>query len=148
VSLSSSSVSSGTGKTTSESNLDGRAWSQPTPGYRGLPKGRGPNHRTGPLNDGVIFQNYSLMPWLTVQGMSGLPLIRCSRPVQGKRAGGQGSITYVQHGGGPVPIPPRAAPRGTVRWLRQSGFNVGACAWRWTPKWLCLDEPLSALDGP
>ncbi|WP_298496722.1 nitrate ABC transporter ATP-binding protein [uncultured Maritimibacter sp.] len=128
---------SGTGKTTLINLMAGLEF--PTEGkvtFKGKPiDGPGPER-------GVIFQNYSLMPWLTVQGnvMLALDAVFPKMPKAEKEAK---VAHYIQMVGLSHAVTRR--PAELSGGMRQR-VNV-ARALAMNPEVLLLDEPLSALDA-
>ena len=128
---------SGTGKTTLINLMAGLE--RPTRGevrFRGKPvTGPGPER-------GVIFQNYSLMPWLTVAGNVRLAL-DCVFPRMPKAEKDERVARYVKmvglsHAAGRRPAELSGGMRQRVNVARALAMN---------PEVLLLDEPLSALDA-
>ncbi|WP_171172769.1 ABC transporter ATP-binding protein [Ruegeria sp. HKCCA0370] len=128
---------SGTGKTTLINLMAGL--DTPTGGevtFRGTPiKGPGPER-------GVVFQNYSLMPWLTVSGNVGLA-VDTVFPGLGKTEKAEKVAHYVQMVG--LSHAATRRPAELSGGMRQR-VNV-ARALSMNPEVLLLDEPLSALDA-
>ncbi|NOD99844.1 ATP-binding cassette domain-containing protein [Ruegeria sp. HKCCD6228] len=128
---------SGTGKTTLINLMAGL--DTPTGGevtFRETPiKGPGPER-------GVVFQNYSLMPWLTVSGNVGLA-VDTVFPGLGKTEKAEKVAHYVQMVG--LSHAATRRPAELSGGMRQR-VNV-ARALSMNPEVLLLDEPLSALDA-
>ncbi|WP_323770712.1 ABC transporter ATP-binding protein [Antarctobacter sp.] len=128
---------SGTGKTTLINLMAGLE--QPTKGsvtFRGQPI-------TGPGRErGVIFQNYSLMPWLTVEGNVRLA-VDTVFPKMPKAEKAEKVAQYVQMVG--LSHAATRRPAELSGGMRQR-VNV-ARALAMSPEVLLLDEPLSALDA-
>ncbi len=128
---------SGTGKTTLINLMAGLE--TPTRGdvtYRGKPiTGPGPER-------GVIFQSYSLMPWLTVNGNVGLA-VDTMFPNLSKAEKAAKVDHYVKMVG--LPHAANRRPAELSGGMRQR-VNV-ARALAMDPEMLLLDEPLSALDA-
>ncbi|WP_417210263.1 ABC transporter ATP-binding protein [Antarctobacter sp.] len=128
---------SGTGKTTLINLMAGLE--QPTKGsvaFRGQPI-------TGPGRErGVIFQNYSLMPWLTVEGNVRLA-VDTVFPKMPKAEKAEKVAQYVQMVG--LSHAATRRPSELSGGMRQR-VNV-ARALAMSPEVLLLDEPLSALDA-
>ncbi len=128
---------SGTGKTTLINLMAGLE--QPTKGsatFKGAPiKGPGPER-------GVIFQSYSLMPWLTVNGNVGMA-VETVFPNLSKAE----KAAKVEHYVGMVGLSHATTrrPAELSGGMRQR-VNV-ARALAMNPEMLLLDEPLSALDA-
>ena len=128
---------SGTGKTTLINLMAGLDF--PTRGevtYKGKRiEGPGPER-------GVIFQNYSLMPWLTVQGnvMLAVDTIFPDLPRKEREAKAAKYIKMVglSHATGRRPAELSGGMRQRVNVARALAMN---------PEVLLLDEPLSALDA-
>ncbi|MEM7295894.1 MAG: nitrate ABC transporter ATP-binding protein, partial [Pseudomonadota bacterium] len=128
---------SGTGKTTLINLLAGLE--MPTKGevsFKGAPvTGPGPER-------GVIFQSYSLMPWLTVNGNVGLA-VDAIFPGLSKAEKAEKVEKYVRmvglgHAAGRRPAELSGGMRQRVNVARALAMN---------PEVLLLDEPLSALDA-
>ncbi|WP_417807565.1 ABC transporter ATP-binding protein [Thioclava sp.] len=128
---------SGTGKTTLINLMAGLE--QPSTGsvtFKGAPiKGPSPER-------GVIFQSYSLMPWLTVSGNVGLA-VDTVFPGLSKAAKAEKVAFYVDMVG--LGHAATRRPAELSGGMRQR-VNV-ARALAMTPEMLLLDEPLSALDA-
>ncbi|MBV2360615.1 nitrate ABC transporter ATP-binding protein [Thalassococcus sp. CAU 1522] len=128
---------SGTGKTTLINLMAGLE--MPTSGqvlYKGAPvTGPGPER-------GVIFQSYSLMPWLTVNGNVGLAVDTMFRHL-GKTERAAKVAHYVRMVG--LSHAASRRPAELSGGMRQR-VNV-ARALAMDPEVLLLDEPLSALDA-
>lgn len=128
---------SGTGKTTLINLMVGLEF--PTKGsvtYKGQPiEGPGPDR-------GVIFQNYSLMPWLTVHGnvMLALDSVFPKMPKAERIATADRYIEMVglSHAASRRPAELSGGMRQRVNVARALAMN---------PEVLLLDEPLSALDA-
>ena len=128
---------SGTGKTTLINLMAGLE--APTSGevrFKGRPvEGPGPER-------GVIFQNYSLMPWLTVTGNVALA-VETMFPDLGKAERAEKVAHYVRmvglsHAAGRRPAELSGGMRQRVNVARALAMD---------PEMLLLDEPLSALDA-
>ena len=128
---------SGTGKTTLINLMAGLE--QPTKGkvtFKGAPiTGPGPER-------GVIFQSYSLMPWLTVSGNVGLA-VDTVFPGLSKADKAEKVAHYVKMVG--LSHAATRRPAELSGGMRQR-VNV-ARALAMSPEMLLLDEPLSALDA-
>ena len=128
---------SGTGKTSLINLMAGLE--KPTTGsvtFKGAPiTGPGPER-------GVIFQSYSLMPWLTVTGNVGLAL-DCVFPNLSKAEKAEKVAHYVNMVG--LSHAATRRPAELSGGMRQR-VNV-ARALAMSPEMLLLDEPLSALDA-
>ncbi|XAT59807.1 ATP-binding cassette domain-containing protein [Rhodobacteraceae bacterium Araon29] len=128
---------SGTGKTSLINLMAGLE--KPTTGsvtFKGAPiTGPGPER-------GVIFQSYSLMPWLTVTGNVGLAL-DCVFPNLSKAEKAEKVAHYVDMVG--LSHAATRRPAELSGGMRQR-VNV-ARALAMSPEMLLLDEPLSALDA-
>ncbi|MEO1681083.1 MAG: ABC transporter ATP-binding protein [Pseudomonadota bacterium] len=128
---------SGTGKTTLINLLAGLE--TPTKGevrFKGAPiTGPGPER-------GVIFQSYSLMPWLTVNGNVGLAVDtlfpRLSRKEKADKVDHYVNMVGLGHATGRRPAELSGGMRQRVNVARALAMN---------PETLLLDEPLSALDA-
>ncbi|MEO0692115.1 MAG: ABC transporter ATP-binding protein [Pseudomonadota bacterium] len=128
---------SGTGKTTLINLLAGL--DVPTSGsvsFKGAPiTGPGPER-------GVIFQSYSLMPWLTVNGNVGLAVDAIfpglSRKEKAAKVDHYVSMVGLGHATGRRPAELSGGMRQRVNVARALAMN---------PEVLLLDEPLSALDA-
>ena len=128
---------SGTGKTTLINLLAGL--DTPTTGsatFRGEPiKGPGPER-------GVIFQSYSLMPWLTVNGNVSLAVDAIfpglSRKEKAKKVDHYVKMVGLSHATSRRPAELSGGMRQRVNVARALAMN---------PEILLLDEPLSALDA-
>ena len=128
---------SGTGKTTLINLMAGLE--KPTRGqvtYRGAPiTGPGPER-------GVIFQNYSLMPWLTVSGNVSLAVDTVfpglSRAEKAAKVAHYVDMVGLSHAGARRPAELSGGMRQRVNVARALAMN---------PEMLLLDEPLSALDA-
>ena len=128
---------SGTGKTTLINLMAGLE--QPSTGrvsYRGKPViGPGPER-------GVIFQNYSLMPWLTVNGNVGLAVDTVfpglSKAGKAAKVAHYVGMVGLDHAGTRRPAELSGGMRQRVNVARALAMN---------PEMLLLDEPLSALDA-
>ncbi|MDJ0994156.1 MAG: ABC transporter ATP-binding protein [Dinoroseobacter sp.] len=128
---------SGTGKTTLINLMAGLE--RPTKGhvkYKGLPITEPSPER------GVIFQNYSLMPWLTVNGNVGLA-VDTMFPGLSKAEKAEKVAHYVKMVG--LSHATTRRPAELSGGMRQR-VNV-ARALAMDPEMLLLDEPLSALDA-
>ncbi|MDJ0859782.1 MAG: ABC transporter ATP-binding protein [Dinoroseobacter sp.] len=128
---------SGTGKTTLINLMAGLE--MPTKGhvtYKGLPISEPSPER------GVIFQNYSLMPWLTVNGNVGLA-VDTMFPGLSKAKKAEKVAHYVKMVG--LSHATTRRPAELSGGMRQR-VNV-ARALAMDPEMLLLDEPLSALDA-
>ena len=128
---------SGTGKTTLINLLAGL--DTPTKGtasFKGAPiTGPGPER-------GVIFQSYSLMPWLTVNGNVGLAVDSLfpglSRKDKADKVAHYVNMVGLSHATGRRPAELSGGMRQRVNVARALAMN---------PEVLLLDEPLSALDA-
>ncbi|WP_300071672.1 ABC transporter ATP-binding protein [uncultured Ruegeria sp.] len=128
---------SGTGKTTLINLLAGL--DSPSSGevtFKGAPiKGPGPER-------GVIFQNYSLMPWLTVSGNVGLAVDTVfpglSKAERAKKVAHYVKMVGLSHAATRRPAELSGGMRQRVNVARALSMN---------PEVLLLDEPLSALDA-
>ena len=128
---------SGTGKTTLINLMAGLE--QPSEGrvrYRGKPvTGPGPER-------GVIFQSYSLMPWLTVRGNVGLAVDTVfpglSRADKAAKVAHYVAMVGLSHAATRRPAELSGGMRQRVNVARALAMN---------PEMLLLDEPLSALDA-
>jgi nitrate/nitrite transport system ATP-binding protein len=128
---------SGTGKTTLINLMAGL--DHPTGGevtFRGAPiKGPGPER-------GVIFQNYSLMPWLTVNGNVGLAVDTVfpglSKAEKAEKVAHYVKMVGLSHAATRRPAELSGGMRQRVNVARALSMN---------PEVLLLDEPLSALDA-
>ncbi|MEM7519668.1 MAG: nitrate ABC transporter ATP-binding protein [Pseudomonadota bacterium] len=128
---------SGTGKTTLINLLAGLE--QPSKGtvtFRGAPiTGPGPER-------GVIFQSYSLMPWLTVSGNVGLAVDtvypNLSKAEKAEKVGHFVKMVGLGHAAARRPAELSGGMRQRVNVARALAMN---------PEVLLLDEPLSALDA-
>ena len=128
---------SGTGKTTLINLMAGL--DRPTSGevtFRGAPiKGPGPER-------GVIFQNYSLMPWLTVNGNVGLAVDTVfpglSKAEKTEKVAHYVNMVGLSHAATRRPAELSGGMRQRVNVARALSMN---------PEVLLLDEPLSALDA-
>ncbi|NOD46967.1 MULTISPECIES: ABC transporter ATP-binding protein [unclassified Ruegeria] len=128
---------SGTGKTTLINLMAGL--DAPTGGevtFKGAPiKGPGPER-------GVIFQNYSLMPWLTVSGNVGLAVDTVfpglSKAEKAEKVAHYVKMVGLSHAATRRPAELSGGMRQRVNVARALSMN---------PEVLLLDEPLSALDA-
>ncbi|MCW8842838.1 MAG: ABC transporter ATP-binding protein [Rhodobacteraceae bacterium] len=128
---------SGTGKTTLINLMAGLE--QPSKGkitYRGKPiTGPGPER-------GVIFQSYSLMPWLTVSGNVGLAVDtvfpNLSKAAKAEKVAHYVNMVGLDHAASRRPAELSGGMRQRVNVARALAMN---------PEMLLLDEPLSALDA-
>lgn len=128
---------SGTGKTTLINLMAGL--DSPTSGevaFKGAQiKGPGPER-------GVIFQNYSLMPWLTVSGNVGLAVDTVfpglSKAERAKKVAHYVRMVGLNHAATRRPAELSGGMRQRVNVARALSMN---------PEVLLLDEPLSALDA-
>ncbi|MDF0602533.1 ABC transporter ATP-binding protein [Psychromarinibacter sp. C21-152] len=128
---------SGTGKTTLINLMAGLE--QPTGGkvtFKGKPvTGPGPER-------GVIFQNYSLMPWLTVSGNVGLAVDTIfpglSKQERADKVAHYVEMVGLSHAATRRPAELSGGMRQRVNVARALAMN---------PEVLLLDEPLSALDA-
>ncbi|MAB08560.1 MAG: ABC transporter ATP-binding protein [Rhodobacteraceae bacterium] len=128
---------SGTGKTTLINLMAGLE--QPTQGqvsFKGKPvTGPGPER-------GVIFQSYSLMPWLTVGGNVGLAVDTVfpslPRAERAAKVAHYVDMVGLSHAAGRRPAELSGGMRQRVNVARALAMN---------PEVLLLDEPLSALDA-
>ncbi|WP_171097723.1 MULTISPECIES: ABC transporter ATP-binding protein [unclassified Ruegeria] len=128
---------SGTGKTTLINLLAGL--DTPTSGevtFKGAPiKGPGPER-------GVIFQSYSLMPWLTVNGNVGLAVDTVfpglSKAEKAEKVAHYVKMVGLSHAATRRPAELSGGMRQRVNVARALSMN---------PEVLLLDEPLSALDA-
>ncbi len=128
---------SGTGKTTLINLMAGL--DRPTSGevtFKGAPiKGPGPER-------GVIFQNYSLMPWLTVGGNVGLAVDTVfpdlSKVEKAEKVAHYVKMVGLSHAATRRPAELSGGMRQRVNVARALSMN---------PEVLLLDEPLSALDA-
>ncbi len=128
---------SGTGKTTLINLMAGL--DTPTGGevtFKGTPiKGPGPER-------GVIFQNYSLMPWLTVSGNVGLAVDTVfpglSKAEKSEKVAHYVKMVGLSHAATRRPAELSGGMRQRVNVARALSMN---------PEVLLLDEPLSALDA-
>ncbi|MEM7487509.1 MAG: nitrate ABC transporter ATP-binding protein [Pseudomonadota bacterium] len=128
---------SGTGKTTLINLMSGlETPSQGSVTFKGAPvTGPGPER-------GVIFQNYSLMPWLTVSGNVGLAVDTIfpdlSRAERAAKVAHYVAMVGLSHAAGRRPAELSGGMRQRVNVARALAMN---------PEMLLLDEPLSALDA-
>lgn len=128
---------SGTGKSTLVNLMAGLE--APTKGevlFKGAPvTGPGPER-------GVIFQNYSLMPWLTVAGNVGLAVDTIfpglSKAERAAKVAHYVSLVGLSHAAARRPAELSGGMRQRVNVARALAMN---------PEMLLLDEPLSALDA-
>ncbi|WP_171177634.1 ABC transporter ATP-binding protein [Ruegeria sp. HKCCA4633] len=128
---------SGTGKTTLINLMAGL--DMPSNGevtFKGDPiKGPGPER-------GVIFQNYSLMPWLTVSGNVGLAVDTVfpglSKAEKAEKVAHYVKMVGLSHAASRRPAELSGGMRQRVNVARALSMN---------PEVLLLDEPLSALDA-
>ena len=128
---------SGTGKTTLINLMAGLE--HPTSGsvtYRGAPVTEPGRER------GVIFQSYSLMPWLTVNGNVGLAVDtmfpELSKAERAAKVDHYVKMVGLSHAGARRPAELSGGMRQRVNVARALAMD---------PEMLLLDEPLSALDA-
>jgi len=128
---------SGTGKTTLINLMAGLE--HPTSGsvtYRGAPVTEPGRER------GVIFQSYSLMPWLTVNGNVGLAVDTMfpdlSKAERAAKVDHYVKMVGLSHAGARRPAELSGGMRQRVNVARALAMD---------PEMLLLDEPLSALDA-
>ena len=128
---------SGTGKTTLINLMAGLE--RPTKGsvtYKGTPVTEPGRER------GVIFQSYSLMPWLTVQGNVALAVDTMfpdlSKAERAEKVGHYVSMVGLSHAATRRPAELSGGMRQRVNVARALAMD---------PEMLLLDEPLSALDA-
>ncbi len=128
---------SGTGKTTLINLLAGLDTpSKGTASFKGAPiTGPGPER-------GVIFQSYSLMPWLTVTGNVGLAVDTVypslSKAERAEKVAHYVGMVGLSHAASRRPAELSGGMRQRVNVARALAMN---------PEVLLLDEPLSALDA-
>ncbi|MEM6588393.1 MAG: nitrate ABC transporter ATP-binding protein [Pseudomonadota bacterium] len=128
---------SGTGKTTLINLLAGLDKpSKGTASFKGAPiSGPGPER-------GVIFQSYSLMPWLTVNGNVGLAVDtvypKLSKAERAEKVARYVDMVGLSHAASRRPAELSGGMRQRVNVARALAMN---------PEVLLLDEPLSALDA-
>lgn len=128
---------SGTGKTTLINLMAGiESPSKGSVSYKGKPiTGPGPER-------GVIFQSYSLMPWLTVNGNVGLAVDTVfpglSKAEKAEKVAHYVKMVGLSHAATRRPAELSGGMRQRVNVARALSMN---------PEMLLLDEPLSALDA-
>jgi len=128
---------SGAGKTTLISLIAGLT----TPDRGDITFDGRPSHGPGPER-AIVFQNYSLLPWLTVRENIALA-VEAASPGLGKKATGEHAQYFIDLV--KLSAADNKRPRELSGGMRQRVALARALAME--PRMLLLDEPLSALDA-